>query len=182
MSQRNPPKPLFKQRRPASATLESMASVRFRQAMYAENAAEIRRDCAHDLEAFALIRSAGFNPHSLDMDGLIGCSRLEGIVDVAGEVLLMVNPAGPCMDHMAFDRTVCEAGVTRYVRRTMPSDRPGQGTPIDPRTGRPDRTIPIPNVDFGEFVLVQELSKGLRHRVPVVIRRGADALKEVEPP
>lgn len=40
------PKPLFKHRRPASARLESIESVAFRQAMYAENSAEYRRQRA----------------------------------------------------------------------------------------------------------------------------------------
>ena len=146
------PRSPFRQRRPASARLESVESVAFRQALYAERAAELRREYAHDLEAFALISSAGFDPLQLDMDRLIAVSGLEGTVDVAGEVLLMIVPSGPCADHMAFDRTVCEAGVTKYVRHALPSDRS------------------IPDADFGEFVLVEELSKGLRHRVPVTLR------------
>jgi hypothetical protein len=40
------PKPLFRTRRPASAALESMASVRFRHALYEEQAAEFRRQRA----------------------------------------------------------------------------------------------------------------------------------------
>jgi hypothetical protein len=147
------PKPLFKQRRPAQCRLESVESVAFRKALYAENAAEVRHEREH--ECFRLISAAGFDPLQLDMDRLIAVSGLEGTVDVAGEVLLMITPSDPRMDHMALDRAICEAGVTRYVRHALPSDSP------------------IPDADFGEFVLVQELSKGLRHRLPVVIHEKA---------
>jgi hypothetical protein len=145
------PKPLFRQRRPAQCRLESVESVAFRRLMYAENAAEVRREHEHGRESFRIISSAGFDPWALDMDALMACSRLEGTVDVAGEVLLMIVPSDLRMDHMTLDRAICEAGVTRFVRRTMPSDRP------------------FPDVSIGEFVLVQELSKGLRHRVPIAI-------------
>jgi hypothetical protein len=74
------PRSPFKHRRPASARLESVESVAFRRLMYEEHAAEARREHAHDLEAFALISSAGFDPLQLDMDRLIAVSGLEGVV------------------------------------------------------------------------------------------------------
>ena len=142
----------FRQRRPAQCRLESAESVAFRQALYEANMEEVRSEHERDKEAFEMVSSAGFDPWSLDMDALIAVSNLEGTVTLDGEVLLVIVPSDPCADHMALDRTICGAGLTRYVRHVLPSDRP------------------IPGVDFGEFVLVQELSKGLRHRVPVTLR------------
>lgn len=142
----------FRERRPAQCRLESVESVAFRRALYAEHAAELRREHEHDLKAFELIRSAGLDPDVLDMTALIAVSRLEGTVSLNDETLLVIVPSDPCMDHMAFDRTICGAGLTRYVRHALPSDRP------------------FPDADFGEFILVEQLSKGLRHRVPVTIQ------------
>ena len=143
-----------------------MESVAFRKLMYLENAIEFR-DHMRSREVIKMIESAGIDPHTLDPDALIAVSRLEGILPIAGETLLIINPNQSCMDHMDFDRAICQAGIKQFVRRRLLSDRPGQGTAINPRTGKPDPTISVPDVDFGTHVVVRELANGIRTRYSI---------------
>jgi hypothetical protein len=103
------PKPLFKQRRPAGARLESVESVAFRKAMYAENAAEVRLRMADD-------------HGTLDFEALREVSSYRGTIDFEGERLIVVEPTGSWPDHTRFDSAICEAGLKMFVRPAMPSD------------------------------------------------------------
>jgi hypothetical protein len=159
------PRSPFRRRRPASCRLESVDSVRFRRAMDEENAAEARRKHARDTRCYGLIRSAGLDPMSLDIDALIAISRVEGVVAFDDGALLVIVPVGAHDDHSEFDRAICRAGVREFVRRTMPSDRPGIGIPLDP-------SVPVPDVDLGDFVVVREMTEGVRTRFPISVEWG----------
>ena len=67
------------------------------------------------------------------------------------------------MDQMEFDRRVCAAGLTDFIRETMPEDN-GEGcTPINPDTGKPDPSISRPpDMMFGKYVRVRQLAPGFR--------------------
>jgi hypothetical protein len=98
----------------------------------------------------------------LDYGALAAISDLLGLVDLDGEPLPLVEPLRPYDDHTDFDRAVCKAGIKAFVRRTMESDQPGHGTPLDPLTHLPDPTIPIPEDRFPDHVIVREACEGMR--------------------
>src|SRR4051812_19498776 len=72
----------------------------------------------------------------------------------------IVVPRGDVADHMQFDRAVCAAGLKKFLRPVTPSDQP------DPARALRGGETPPPQF-LGSHVLVEELSPGLRTRVPV---------------
>jgi hypothetical protein len=103
-------------------------------------------------------------PDEPDFAALEACSRYLGKVRVGGVTVAVVEPIGPCEDQMVFDKAVCAAGLKRFIRRPMESDYPGHGTPINPRTGESDPSIPIPDIDLGDWLIVLEAAKGIRFK------------------
>jgi hypothetical protein len=103
----------------------------------------------------------------------VGLAMISNLVDVArdldGEWIPVIEPLRAYDDHMEFDRAICAAGVKRFMRRTMPSDQPGYGTPLNPQTMEPDPTIPVPDFQLDEFLVVWELSRDIRARRGVTI-------------
>jgi hypothetical protein len=66
----------------------------------------------------------------------------------------LVEPVGAWVDHAGFDRTLCRAGVKRFVRKRRLDDWP-EGLPM-----------------IGGHVLVVELSPGIRSRKPLCVVMG----------
>jgi hypothetical protein len=130
---------------------ESPESRIFREYLRREESAEMPTDVA------GAIRAAGYDPDELDIPALARISRLAGVVQSGGEILLVIEPARPFDDHMEFDRVICAAGVKAFVRRTMESDQPGSGTPLDP-------SVPVPDYRFPEHLVVREATPGMRHK------------------
>ncbi len=65
-------------------------------------------------------------------------------------------------DQMEFDRRVCEAGLTDYLRDVMPGDKGVGCIPLDPETMKPDPSIVRPDMDLGKHLRVTQLAPGLR--------------------
>ena len=103
------------------------------------------------------------HPH-VDWRALEALCHVEATVVDGEEVLPLVVPRRPPADHRDFDRAVCATGLKVYFRRTMPSDHPGQGIPLDPTTGRPDPTFPVPPDRLGPFLCIVEITPGVRCR------------------
>jgi hypothetical protein len=113
-----------------------------------------------------MLAAAGIDPATLDWDALVAVSHLVGVLPIDGENLLVIRPKRSHAEHEDFDRVICRAGLKRFVRRPMDSDRPGHGTPIDP-------AMPVPDVDFGDYVVVEEVTRGVRLRLGIFTRQGA---------
>jgi hypothetical protein len=109
-------------------------------------------------------RHARDRPDEPDFAALEVCARCLGVIRVGGVPVFAVEPIGLCEDQMEFDKAVCAAGLRRFIRRPMESDYPGHGTPINPRTGESDPSIPIPDIDLGDWLIVLEAAKGLRFK------------------
>ena len=75
-------------------------------------------------------------------------------------MIVMLCPA--ITDQMEFDRRVCAAGLTDYIRATMPEDRGAGCTPVDPETGRPDPSREAFEHDPGPYVRVRQVAPGFR--------------------
>jgi hypothetical protein len=133
---------------------ESPHSVAFRQWMERDRADE---DFDRRIE-----QHAEDHPDEPNFAALEACARCLGVIRVGGVPVFAVEPIGPCEDQMEFDRAVCAAGLKRFIRRPMASDYPREGHAINPRTGRRDPTIPVPDVDLGDWLIVLELAEGVR--------------------
>ena len=69
-------------------------------------------------------------------------------------------------DQMAFDRQVCEAGLTDYLRDVMPEDNGAGCTPLNPETMKPEPSLARPDRDFGKHVRVTQIAPGVRIKRP----------------
>jgi hypothetical protein len=117
-------------------------------------------------EVDGLIRSAGFDPATLDIGALRSVSGLAGGIAVGDEVLLFLVPTRDFDAHEDFDRVVCRAGIKRFVRATMESDHPAPGTLLD-------CGLAVFGSPFGEYVVIRELSDGVRSRRGIEIEMEA---------
>jgi hypothetical protein len=141
---------------------ESPESTAFREHMKCEQLGEA-------LEMMAI------DPNDLDWRSLTAISSLVGMLAFEGGYLPMLRPKRGYAVHEDFDRVICAAGIKKFVRPAMDSDRLGHETAFDPQTGKPDPTIPVPEVIVGSHMLVIELEEGLR------IRRGIFPLQGAAP-
>jgi hypothetical protein len=112
MARRKTPRPLFKQRRPASARLESVESVAFRKAL-GEIEAEERRASS--------LRFLGLEP-DCDIAALAALCERVGYISVGGRPVLGIEPIGEWDDDTEFDRRMFAAGLRAYVRRPLSSE------------------------------------------------------------
>jgi hypothetical protein len=113
------------------------------------------------------MREWGLDPDHFDREAVAGL--IDGRASRAwhgppGPTLAVVPRRGYA-DHADFDKALRAAGLKRFVRRSMPSDRPGSGTPLDP-AGWPDW---VAECDLGDWVMVAEIEEGVRVSCPVEI-------------
>jgi hypothetical protein len=144
--------------------------------------AERLRQAMREVEGDPDVRSEAKpdDPPELDYDALNSVSRLIGYFpldtdDVSHPSVPYLRPIREFADHTEFDRIICGAGVKIFVRPAMASDRPGSGTPINPKTREPDPSISVPDIPFGPEILVIQLKTGIRIRRSVsmkVMERG----------
>jgi hypothetical protein len=113
------------------------------------------RDAVDESFVAAVEEHADRRPDTPDFEALQACCRYVGMVSVGRARVHVVEPLRPYEDNMDFDREVCKAGLKRFVRRPMESDYPGHGTPLNPE-------VPPPDVDWGEWLIVLEMSEGFR--------------------
>ncbi len=104
--------------------------------------------------------------HGLDRKALDRIALCGAAVEMDGRLILTIRPKADCstadFDQMEFDRTVCAAGLKRFIRPCMPSDQPD---PTQQISGPPMAG----NMGFeAGWVLVEEQSPGIR------FRRGVD--------
>jgi hypothetical protein len=86
------------------------------------------------------------------MDALDALSECGGFVLIEGRRLPLVRPIDPDADQMTFDRGICAAGLTEFVRPLMPED------------------VPANLLKAGEkYLLVEEMARGVRLKRPVAI-------------
>jgi hypothetical protein len=86
--------------------------------------------------------------------------------DLPNEIPLL-EPLQEISDHMEFDRSVCAAGIKAFMRKTMLSDYPNCETFIDPET---KETVKVSDMDLGTYMVVFELSKGIRGKHGLVFK------------
>jgi hypothetical protein len=133
-------------RKRARRATESAESQAFREHMASEDDIEARD---------RTVRAAGFDPNDIDFAALGRISQCEGLVKGPDGPALLVSPHEPPQDSSGFDRAICAAGIKRFVRRCVASDKPGIGKPLIPST-------PIPNIPLPEFLFVEEVTRGVR--------------------
>jgi hypothetical protein len=150
--------PVGKQSRRKRRRRETPESVTFRRHLLSEE----------------LLEWLGWEGGGRDWRAICQISALMGVATIEGEKYPVVEPLRRYEDHAEFDRALCQAGVKAFVRRTMDSDQPGPGPPINPETGEPNPSIPPPNVRFPSHVLVQEAGEGIRLRSGVDLEQGED--------
>jgi hypothetical protein len=143
-------------------TAESPESTVFREHMKCEQLGEA-------------LEVMGIDPSHLDWGSLTAISSLVGMLAFEGGYVPMLRPKRRHAVHEDFDRMICAAGIKKFVRPAMDSDRPGRGTAFNPQTGKPDPMVPVPEVIVGSHMLVIELEEGLR------IRRGIFPLQGAAP-
>jgi hypothetical protein len=109
----------------------------------------------------------------IDQQALLSLVDGWNCVRVEGQVYFALHPREPILDHMLFDRAVCETGLTEFIREKVPDDDPRPENMI--QQGSSDFLSPLP----GPWVLVQQVSPGVRTRFSLDIRWGeAVPLKE----
>jgi hypothetical protein len=99
----------------------------------------------------------------LDVDRLHELSYLREFAPVAGVVHAVIEPRMAYEDHPDFDRQVCEAGLKRFVRAPMPSDRRND-LAIDRDSGEWHTRGDSPEILRHSSILVTELEPGVRTR------------------
>lgn len=87
----------------------------------------------------------------VDVGTLNRISEHLGTVNFSGELLPLCRPSGVWEDPTEFDREVCAAGVTKFLRPVLPGDFPAE---VAAEIGT-----------TGDWLLVTELSPGLRVRL-----------------
>ena len=97
---------------------ESPESRMFRDHMGLEDE---REGCA------GALREAGYDPAELDFAAFAKVGTLAGVVREDGFADLLLEPKDLGFDNVAFDKAVIGAGIGRYLRPVLPSDRPNRG-------------------------------------------------------
>jgi hypothetical protein len=98
-------------------------------------------------------RRGGRPPEGLDLTALDGIARFAGWILIQKRRVPFVKPIDAAQDQMDFDRTLCAAGVTEFVRAAMPGEVPDELAPLAE----------------GELLLVQEAMPGLRLKVAISV-------------
>jgi hypothetical protein len=129
-------------RRPAPPP-ESPESRRFREALHAEELAEVER----------VLGVAGIATAAVDGRRLLSLCRVAGVMSIAGVTVVCVVPRQQIGDFMDFDRRICSTGLSVFAREVVPSD-----DPIGP-------------ADAATHVLVRSLGPGVRARLGFEVRR-----------
>jgi hypothetical protein len=143
----------FRERRAASCRLERPESAAFRRHLYDEERAAIVAEL--------------LGMERLDLDRLHELSYLREFAPVVGVVHAVIEPRVAYADHSDFDREVCLAGLKRFVRPIMPSDRRND-LAIDPDSGEWDTSGDDPAILGSAGVLVREVQPGFRIRKGLV--------------
>jgi hypothetical protein len=133
------------------------------------------RDATDEEFDWIIAQHAETRPDDPDYEALDACCRPLALIRVGDVPVPVVEPLAPCEDNMDFDRAVCAAGVKRFVRRSMPSDAPGSGRPLDP-------TIPVPQVNPGDWLIVLEIQEGLRVKQTIRVAWLKDPHEEATSP
>ncbi len=96
-------------------------------------------------------------PNKPDIDALNRFSWYLCEAFIGNVAVPIVAPKEAPRDHAQFDKAICRAGVTCFVRATMASDHPGHGTVI--------KGTPLPGeFHFGKMLIVMQLAPGIRIR------------------
>jgi hypothetical protein len=103
----------------------------------------------------------------LDLDRLARLSHFVEYAPVLGVVHAVIEPWIAYADHADFDREICLAGLKRFVRPVMPSDR-RHDLAVDPDSGAWKPSGDDPAILEYESVLVREVEPGFRMRKGLV--------------
>lgn len=158
MSKKRPKRIFRERRRPEPESPESKA---FRRHMEGEEPLRWLRDFAaaaaaggSDAEFVRRVEQhATLHPDRPNEEALSRCACPLGKVRFGDIEVYVVGPLGTCDDNTEFDRAVCAAGLKRFVRRSMDSDRIGRSSSVPPEAA----AFAAP----GDWLIVMEVSPGV---------------------